>query len=64
MEKNDCEHGVKRFTAITETQGMNQGIPNEGENKVRLGLPRIIATKENASECDYSSFYGKTGAPP
>jgi hypothetical protein len=28
---------------------------------VRLGLPGIIRLKENASELDYSSFYGKTG---
>jgi hypothetical protein len=32
------------------------------ENKVRLGLSRIIQRKENAPEFDYSSFYAKTGA--
>jgi hypothetical protein len=31
------------------------------ENKVRLGLPRIIQRKENAPEFDYSSFYVTTG---
>jgi hypothetical protein len=41
-----------------------RNIPELGisENKVRLGLPRIIRPKENAPELDYSSFYGKTGA--
>jgi hypothetical protein len=38
-----------------------EGRPHETENKVRLGLPRIIRLKENAPELDYSSFYGKTG---
>jgi hypothetical protein len=38
------------------------GRPHERENKVRLGLPRIIRLKEDAPEFDYSSFYGKTGA--
>jgi hypothetical protein len=37
------------------------GSAHETENKVRLGLPRIIQRKENAPEFDYSSFYGKTG---
>jgi hypothetical protein len=32
------------------------------ENKVRLGLPRIIRLKENAPELDYSLFCGKTGS--
>src|SRR5260370_26967925 len=38
------------------------GSAHETENKVRLGLPRIIRLKENAPEFDYSSFYAKTGA--
>jgi hypothetical protein len=38
------------------------GSAHETENKVRLGLPRIIQRKENAPEFDYSSFYAKTGA--
>jgi len=38
------------------------GRAHERENKVRLGLPRIIRLKENAPELDYSSFYGNTGA--
>jgi 4-phytase/acid phosphatase len=38
------------------------GSAHETENKVRLGLPRIIQRKGNAPECDYSSFYAKTGA--
>jgi DNA invertase Pin-like site-specific DNA recombinase len=38
------------------------GRPHERQNKVRLGLPRIIRPKEDAPEFDYSSFYGKTGA--
>ena len=37
------------------------GRPHETENKVRLGLPRIIQRKENAPEFDYSSFYVTTG---
>ena len=37
------------------------GSAHETENKVRLGLPRIIQRKENAPEFDYSSFYAKTG---
>jgi hypothetical protein len=38
-----------------------EGRPHETENKVRLGLPRIIRLKENAPELDYSSFYVTTG---
>ncbi len=38
------------------------GSAHETENKVRLGVPRIIQRKENAPEFDYSSFYAKTGA--
>jgi len=37
------------------------GSAHETENKVRLGLPRIIQRKENAPEFDYSSFYVTTG---
>jgi len=37
------------------------GSTHETENKVRLGLPRIIERKENAPEFDYSSFYVMTG---
>jgi hypothetical protein len=35
-----------------------RNIPELGisENKVRLGLPRIIQRKENAPEFDYSSY--------
>src|SRR5260370_41202004 len=38
------------------------GSAHGTENKVRLGRPRIIQRKENATEFDYSSFYAKTGA--
>ena len=41
---------------------LKQGSPHETENKVRLGVLRIIQRKENAPEFDYSSFYAKTGA--
>src|ERR1700751_1215577 len=34
---------------------------HETENKVHLGLPRIIQRKDNAPEFDYSSFYVTTG---
>jgi hypothetical protein len=39
-----------------------EGCALETENKVRLGLPRIIQRKENAPEFDYSSLYAKIGA--
>src|SRR6266446_2108222 len=48
----------------TRSPPTTRNIPELGisENKVRLGLPRIIQRKENAPEFDYSSFYAKTGA--
>jgi hypothetical protein len=59
MQEVFKERKIKREDVFIATK---LGCAHETENKVRLGLPRIIQRKENAPEFDYSSFYAKTGA--